>query len=88
MRHFDFLETTARAAGQQVRRLRRDLPLGRQDELLGTIEDLISATATTARACQAELKRLRGELAAMQARLEGLEKAARREPSPPQVPFG
>ncbi len=87
MSHFELLETTAQAASQQVRRLRRDLPRGRQDELLGTIEDLISATATTARACQGELKRLRRELAVVQARLEGLEKAAQTE-WPRPAPFG
>lgn len=87
MSHFEQMEATARAANHLVQRLRRELPKGRQDELLGTLETLIAATATTARAGQDELKHLRRELAALQARVEGLEKA-QRQALAQLAPFG
>jgi hypothetical protein len=76
MNHLEVLETTAREARQHVRRLRYAVPRGQQEDMLGTLEDLIAATATTARACQRELKLLRSEFAIAMARIEGLERAA------------
>ncbi len=63
MNHFETLEATAVEARQHVRRLRHAAPRGQQEDMLGTLENLI-ATATTARICRRELKSLRSELAA------------------------
>ena len=76
MTHFDKLEAAAREARQQVRRLRYALPRGEQEVLLGTLETLIEATATTARVCQRELKLLRSECASAMSRIDSLERAA------------
>lgn len=77
MNHFEHLDAVVRAANHQVQRLRHDLPRGGQDELLSTLETLIAATTTTARAGQDELKRVRRELAVLQVRVESLEQAPR-----------
>ncbi len=76
MNHFEVLETTAREARQHVRRLRHAVPRGQQEDMLGTLENLIAATATTARVCQRELKLLRSEFAVALSRIENLERAA------------
>lgn len=76
MTHFDKLEAAAREARQQVRRLRYAVPRGEQEVLLGTLESLIEATATTARVCQRELKVLRSDCAAAMSRIDSLERGA------------
>ena len=81
MNHFDILEASAREARQHVQRLRYAVPRGQQEDLLGTLENLIAATATTARVCQRELKTLRSEFAIAMARIESLERTA-----PPAMP--
>lgn len=81
MTHFEILEATAREARQKVQQLRYALPRGQQEDLLGTLENLIAATATTARVCQRELKTLRSEFAVAMARIESLERVA-----PPSTP--
>ncbi|MDP1752934.1 MAG: hypothetical protein Q8L22_26070 [Reyranella sp.] len=81
MNHFEILEATAREARQHVRRLRYTVPRGQQEDMLGTLENLIAATATTARICQRELKLLRSEFATAMARIEGLERAALPSPA-------
>ena len=80
MNHFEILEITAREARQHVRRLRYAVPRGQQEDMLGTLENLIAATATTARTCQRELKLLRSEFATAMARIESLERAALHPP--------
>ena len=84
MTHFDKLEAAAREARQQVRRLRFALPRGDQEVLLGTLETLIEATATTARVCQRELKLLRSECASAMSRIDSLERAV--QPAQPALP--
>ncbi len=81
MNHFETLEVTAQEARQHVRRLRYAVPRGQQEAMLGTLENLIAATATTAHVCRRELESLRTELAAALSRLESLEKVA-----PPSMP--
>ena len=81
MNHFEILETTAREARRHVQRLRQAVPRGQQEDMLGTLENLIAATATTARICQRELKLMRSEFAIALSRIESLERTA-----PPSAP--
>lgn len=78
MNHFEILEAAAKEARQHVRRLRFAVPRGQHEDMLGTIESLIVATATTARTCQRELKLLRTEFAVAMARIESLERSTPR----------
>jgi hypothetical protein len=82
MTHFDVLEASAREACRQVRRLRLAVPRGQQEDLLGTLENLIAATATTAQVCQRELKLMRSEVAAAMTRIDGLERGVPPVPRP------
>ena len=55
--------------------------------LLGTLETLIEATATTARVCQRELKLLRSECASAMSRIDSLERAVQpAQPAQPALP--